>query len=66
MRRPATLLSLVAIIFAAAMVLPTLVFWLLTVMAEAGKIWVLFAGSVLLFFIVFAVFFIVPRFLSRR
>ena len=66
MRYRATILSLVAIAFVAVMILPALSVWILAAVSGIGEIWVLLAVGLLLFAIIFALLFVLPRFTSRR
>jgi len=64
-RRTATL-ALIAIIFAAVMVLPALSVWVFVIAAGIGEIWSLLVAGVLFIALIAAVVFILPRFLGRR
>jgi hypothetical protein len=67
MRHRATIVSLVAILFIAAMVLPALATWSFSAFAGVADIWSLVIGVGLVFaLLLFLVLLSLPRFLSRR
>jgi hypothetical protein len=67
MRHRATILSLVAILFIAAMVLPALATWSFSAFAGVTDVWGLLIGVGLVFvLLLFVVLLTLPRFFSRR